>query len=62
MNQTKENIIKDDRMVFYGLRHIIELFISRGIMEEDIKRSGKFYSEHYLGGGKFEYPQKYSTK
>ena len=54
---TKE-IIRDDRILFYGLRHYIEQFISRAISEDDITRSEKFYSEHCAGGTAYPSPKK----
>jgi len=53
-----EDLIKDNRIVFYGLRYFIEQFLSKRITEEDIKRAEKFYSEHNVGGTPYSFPRK----
>jgi nicotinamide phosphoribosyltransferase len=52
------DLIKDSRIVFYGLRYYIQQFLARGITEDDIKRSEKFYAEHNMGGTPVSYPKK----
>jgi nicotinamide phosphoribosyltransferase len=52
------DLINDSRIVFYGLRYYIQQFLTRGITEEDIRRSEKFYSEHNMGGTPVSFPKK----
>ena len=53
-----EDLINDSRIVFYGLRYYIQQFLTRGITEEDIRRSEKFYAEHNMGGTPVSFPKK----
>jgi len=49
--------IKDDRIVVYGMRHIIDQLVSRVITGDHVDWAKQFYGAHGLGGAKYEYPE-----
>ena len=48
---------KDERIVFYGIRYIIENYISRPWDNEDIENAAKFLSRHNAGHTDFPFPK-----
>ncbi|KAI8870877.1 nicotinamide phosphoribosyltransferase [Ramicandelaber brevisporus] len=47
----------DQRIVFYGIRHIIDNYIAVQWTHADIKQLDKFFETHNAGFSKFEYPR-----
>jgi hypothetical protein len=39
----------DDRMVFYGMRHVVENYLMNPWTEDHIQRAKAFYSQHGAG-------------
>jgi nicotinic acid phosphoribosyltransferase len=46
----------DERIVVYGMRHIIDQLVSRVITQADVDWAKAFYGTHGIGGGAYEYP------
>ncbi|RKP04650.1 nicotinamide phosphoribosyltransferase [Thamnocephalis sphaerospora] len=48
---------KDHRIVFYGIRHIIETIVARQWTEEDVERADAFFHTHNAGHTAFPFPK-----
>jgi hypothetical protein len=47
----------DQRIVFYGIRHIIETYIARQWTEKDVELTEAFMKTHNAGYTEFEFPK-----
>jgi len=49
--------MKDNRLVFYGIRHYIENFVSRKWTLADVEAAEAFYKTHNAGGTPYKFPK-----
>lgn len=49
--------MNDNRLVFYGMRHYIENFVSRRWTSADVSAAEKFYSTHNAGFTPYKFPK-----
>lgn len=47
----------DHRIVFYGLRYIIEQYVARRWTREDLDKTACFFATHGVGGSAFPFPR-----
>ncbi|KAJ2806403.1 hypothetical protein H4R21_000879 [Coemansia helicoidea] len=47
----------DQRMVFYGLRYVIEEYVSRQWREQDVEQAAAFFSTHNAGHTAYPFPK-----
>lgn len=47
----------DARLVFYGIRYIIENYIAVQYTEESVERAASFFTTHNAGGTPFPFPK-----
>lgn len=52
----------DHRVVFYGIRYLIENYVGRKWTREDVERSAEFYQTHNVGYGAFPFPKELFLK
>lgn len=48
---------EDQRIVFYGMRFLIENYVSKKWTMEDVELSEKFFSTHNAGFTQFPFPK-----
>lgn len=53
---------EDERLVFYGIRYIVENYLSRQWTLEDVEKCDKFYATHNALNSKFPFPKDLFTK
>eukprot|EP01118_Nematostelium_gracile_P010368 TRINITY_DN3561_c0_g1_i1.p1 TRINITY_DN3561_c0_g1~~TRINITY_DN3561_c0_g1_i1.p1 ORF type:complete len:508 (-),score=143.22 TRINITY_DN3561_c0_g1_i1:21-1544(-) len=47
----------DSRLVFYGIRHIVETYVSKKWTVEDVEKAERFYGTHNAGFTPFPFPK-----
>ncbi|KAJ3322131.1 hypothetical protein HDV06_003582 [Boothiomyces sp. JEL0866] len=47
----------DQRLVFYGIRYIIENYIAKKYTAEDVEQAASFFEHHNAGATKFPFPK-----
>lgn len=52
----------DHRLVFFGMRHIIEETVSRRWTEEDVEKASLFFATHMAGYAPFPFPRELFLK
>lgn len=48
---------QDQRLVFYGIRYIIENYIHKKFTVEDVEQAAVFFEHHNAGATKFPFPK-----
>ncbi len=51
-----EGLHDDERLVWYGIRYIVENYLHRKWTMEDVEKAEKFYSTHNAGFTKYPFP------
>lgn len=54
--------IKDERIVFYGIRYIVENYLMHQWTEEDVAIADKFYSTHNVANTPYPFPKELFLK
>ncbi|KAI8913558.1 nicotinate phosphoribosyltransferase family-domain-containing protein [Gorgonomyces haynaldii] len=49
--------IEDTRIVFYGMRYIIDNYIAKQYTVQDVEEASKFFETHNSGGTQFPFPK-----
>ena len=49
--------MNDDRIVFYGIRYIVENYLNKKWTKEDVDTAAKFYSTHNVLGTEYPFPK-----
>ncbi|KAF9383994.1 hypothetical protein CPC16_008647 [Podila verticillata] len=57
MRQAYDKDPNDNRIVFYGIRYIIENYVAKKWTAEDVQRAAHFFSTHNAGFTQFPFPQ-----
>ena len=52
-----DNMNEDDRIVWFGIRYVIETFISKPITHADVDEAAEFYSTFNVGGTAYPFPE-----
>ena len=52
-----DNMNEDDRIVWFGMRYVIETFIAKPITHADIDEAAEFYSTFNVGGTPYPFPK-----
>jgi len=52
-----ENIEDDHRLVFFGMRYIIETYLNKRWTIDDVEKADKFYKTHNVGFTPYPYPK-----
>jgi hypothetical protein len=52
----------DQRLVFYGIRYIIETWVNKQWTMEDVEKAEKFFSTHMAGYTPFPFPKELFVK
>ncbi len=53
---------KDERLVFYGIRYVIENFVAKQWTVEDVELADKFFLTHNAGFQPFPFPKELFLK
>jgi nicotinic acid phosphoribosyltransferase len=53
---------EDERMVFYGIRYIVETYLSRKWTPWDVEAADKFFSTHNAGYQRLPFPKELFLK
>lgn len=53
---------EDGRIVFYGMRYIVENYISKKWTREDVEKAEKFFSTHMFGKQPYPFPKELFLK
>ena len=53
-----DNMNEDDRIVWFGMRYVIETFIAKPITHADIDEAAEFYSTFNVGETPYPFPEK----
>ena len=53
---------EDQRIVVYGIRYMIEQYVSRKWSKESLANAKKFFATHHTGGTPFPWPEKLFEK
>jgi nicotinamide phosphoribosyltransferase len=54
--------MKDERIVFYGMRHIVENYLNRQWTKEDVESAALFYDSHGVLGAEYPFPKELFMK
>ncbi|KAF9421510.1 hypothetical protein BGZ94_008806 [Podila epigama] len=57
MRQAYDKDPNDNRIVFYGIRYIVENYIAKKWTQEDVERADHFFTTHNAGFTKFPFPR-----
>lgn len=49
--------VDDDRIVFYGIRYIVDNYLNKQWTVEDVEKADKFYSTHNVGFSEYPFPK-----
>jgi nicotinamide phosphoribosyltransferase len=52
----------DERIVFYGIRYLVETYLNHQWTVEDVERAELFYNTHNVAGTKYPFPKELFLK